>query len=63
MVTGITTSSSSPIHFCGVYLTAQNNGVSRKSDCHEVSGTWPLAYILYGGINIGKIMGIAQAFY
>ena len=36
-------------------------GLLFKSDFHDEFGSWPLAYIPYGGIDFGEILGIAQA--
>jgi hypothetical protein len=36
-------------------------GLLFKSDFHDGFGSWPLAYIPYGGIDFGEILGIAQA--
>ena len=36
-------------------------GLVFKSDFHDEFGSWPLAYIPFGGIDFGDIMGVAQA--
>jgi hypothetical protein len=36
-------------------------GLLFKSDFHDEFGTWPLAYMPYGGIDFGEIVGVAQA--
>ncbi|MBF9255758.1 alpha/beta fold hydrolase [Pontibacter sp. 172403-2] len=36
-------------------------GLLFKSDFHDEFGSWALAYIPYGGIDFGEILGIAQA--
>lgn len=36
-------------------------GLLFMSDFHDEFGTWPLAYMPYGGIDFGEIMGVAQA--
>jgi hypothetical protein len=32
-----------------------------KDDFHDEFGTWPIAYIPYGGADFGEVLAVAQA--
>jgi hypothetical protein len=32
-----------------------------RTDLHEAFGTWPLAYIPYGGADFGEVRAVAEA--
>lgn len=36
-------------------------GLIFKQDLHDEFGSWPLAYIRYGGMDFGEILGVARA--
>jgi hypothetical protein len=36
-------------------------GLLFKDDFHDEFGTWPIAYIPYGGADFGEIQAVARA--
>ena len=36
-------------------------GLIFKHDFHDEFGSWPLAYIPYGGMDFGEILAVARA--
>jgi hypothetical protein len=37
------------------------HGTALQSDFHDEFGTWPIAYIAYGGADFGEIQAVARA--